>query len=223
MRLFRRVRGASLLTRFAVVSLVLTVALGVVLSAVLSNAIAERAREQAEWTVIVSVRLGVQPRLTAEDLANGFDHERLARIEAVVDAAAENLEGGNRRLDDLDPVELNIYNRDRTVVYSNEHEHIGELSASDELDEVLAGDVASGFSHEADEGEDSETGDREFLEVYVPLQYAGSDTPDGAVELYLPYAPVAAAVAADVRVLIITLAASLAVFYAVLFRFIASA
>src|SRR3954470_8372317 len=162
MRLLRRVGGTSLLTRFAVVSLVLTVALGVVLSAVLSDAIAERAREQAESTVIVSVRLGVQPRLTAEDLADGFHPERLARIEAVIDAAAANLPQEGRPLDDLDPVELNIYNRDRTIVYSNEHEHIGETSTSDELDDVLAGTVVSGFSHESDESEGSEEGEREF-------------------------------------------------------------
>jgi diguanylate cyclase (GGDEF)-like protein len=223
MRLLRRVGGTSLLTRFAVVSLVLTVVLGVVLSAVLSDAIAERAREQAESTVLVSVRLGVQPRLTAVDLANGFEPERLARIEAVINAAAENVPSEGRPLDALDPVELNIYNRDRTVVYSNEHDNIGTTSTSEELDDVLAGDVVSGFSHEADESEGSEDGEREFLEVYVPLQYGGSAVPDGAVELYLPYAPVAAAVAADVRTLVLTLAASLAVFYAVLFRFIAGA
>jgi diguanylate cyclase (GGDEF)-like protein len=43
------------------------------------------------------------------------------------------------------------------------------------------------------------------------------------MELYLPYAPVAEAVAADVRTLTITLVVGLAVFYGVLFRFIASA
>src|SRR4051812_29138629 len=179
MRLLRRVGGTSLLTRFAVVSLVVTVALGVVLSAVLSDAIAERAREQAESTVIVSVRLGVQPRLTAEDLRDGFEPERLARIEAVIDAAAENAPGEGRLLDELDPVELVVYNRDRTIVYANEHDEIGRTSASDELDEVLEGAVVSGFAHEADESEGSEEGEREFLEVYVPIQYAGSDVPDG--------------------------------------------
>src|SRR3712207_1077098 len=153
MRLLRRVSGTSLLTRFAVAGLVLTVAVGVVLSAVLSNAIAERARDQAEWTVIVSARLGVQPRLTAKDLAEGFEPERLARIEAVVDAAAGHLQDDSRALDDLDPVELNIFNRERTVVYSTERGHIGETSTSDELAEVLDGDVVSGFSHAADEGD----------------------------------------------------------------------
>ena len=32
----------------------------------------------------------------------------------------------------------------------------------------------------------------------MPLQYDGADRPDGVIELYLPYAPVAAAVREDV-------------------------
>src|SRR5687768_3788256 len=172
MGLLRRLGRTSLLTRFAVVSLLLTVAVGAVLASVLSTAIAERAREQAEWTAIVTVRLGLQPQLTPGDLAEGFDPERLARVEQAVSAAADNLQAGGRQLDDLDPVELNIFNRDRVVVYSNEHEHIGSVSISDELDEVLAGEVVSGFSRSADDAADSENGERVMLEVYVPVRYA---------------------------------------------------
>ncbi len=223
MSLFRRLRATSLLTRFGVVSLVLTIALGAVLSSLLSNAIAERAREQAEWTAIVTVRLGVQPQLTPTDLARGFDAERLARVEKAVVAAGDRLQAEGRQLDDLDPVELNIFNRDRTVVYSSEREDIGATSTSDELDEVLAGEVVSGFSHSADDSAGSEDGERVMLEVYVPVQYEGSAAPDGAMELYLPYAPVAAAVAEDVRTMAVALVASLTVFYLVVFRLIASA
>jgi diguanylate cyclase (GGDEF)-like protein len=196
---------------------------GLVLSSVLSTAISERAREQAEWTVIVTVRLGLQPQLTPEDLANGFDAERLAGVERAIEAAAGQLQAGGRQLDDLDPVELTIYNRDRTIVYSEEHKSIGTTSTSHELDAVLNGEVVSGFSSSAGDGAGSENGTRQLLEVYVPIQYEGSDSPDGAMELYLPYAPVAAAVSADVRTLTITLVVGLAVFYGVLFRFIASA
>src|SRR3954467_7033758 len=218
----RRLRGASMLIRFGAISLLLTLAVGVVLSSVLSTAITERARQQAEWTVIVTVRLGLMPQLTPQDLADGFDAERLAAIERAVSAAGGKLQAQGTSLDDLDPVELNIYNRDRTIVYSADHARIGRTSMSDELDDALAGTVVSGFSPTADESADSETGARELLEVYVPVQYEGSATPDGAMELYLPYAPVAAAVSHDVRVLTLTLAVGLAVFYGVLFRFIAS-
>src|SRR4051794_21805455 len=223
MSLLRRVRGASMLIRFGAISLVLTVAVGVVLSYVLSTAITERARQQAEWTVIVAVRLGLMPQLTPADFAHGFDPQRLAAVERSVNAAGSALPHGDGGLDDLDPVELNIFNADRTIVYSGEHEVIGQTSTSDELDDALAGKVVSGFAHTADESATSESGARELLEVYVPVQYEGSSTPDGVVELYLPYAPVAAAVSHDVRTLIVTLAIGLAVFYGVLFRFIATA
>jgi diguanylate cyclase (GGDEF)-like protein len=223
MSLLRRMRGASMLIRFGAISLLLTLAVGVVLSSVLSTAITERARQQAEWTVIVTVRLGLMPQLTPQDLADGFDAERLAAVERAVSSAGEKLQAQGTSLDDLDPVELNIFNRDRTIVYSGDHEQIGTTSTSDELDDALAGTVVSGFSHSASDDASSETGARELLEVYVPVQYEGSATPDGAMELYLPYAPVAAAVSHDVRMLTITLAVGLAVFYGVLFRFIASA
>jgi diguanylate cyclase (GGDEF)-like protein len=222
MRHLRRLRTPSLLARFGAISLVLTIAVGWVLASVLGDAIAERARQQAEWTAIVTVRLGLQPQLTPEDLADGFDVTRLAAVDEAVEAAKANLQGDGR-LDDLDPVELKIFNRERTVVYSDEEDVIGSVSRSDELDDVLAGKVASGFSHSVDDGSGSEDGERVFLEVYVPVQYAGSATPDGAMELYLPYAPVAAAVAEDVRTLTITLVVGLALFYAVLFRVIAAA
>jgi hypothetical protein len=162
MPLLRRLRNSSLLARFGVVSLLLTIAVGMVLSSVLSTAVAERAREQAEWTAIVTVRLGLQPQLTPDDLANGFDGSRLAAVDAAVEDAKDNLQGSGR-LDDLDPVELNIFNRDRTIVYSDEEDKIGTVSESDELDEVLAGQVASGFSHSDDDGTGSEEGDRVFL------------------------------------------------------------
>ena len=54
----------------------------------------------------------------------------------------------------------------------------------------------SGFAHSADDSASSEEGDIRLLEVYVPLQYDGAERPDGVIELYLPYAPIAAAVAA---------------------------
>src|SRR4051794_33900771 len=223
MRFLRRLRDTSLLTRFGVISLVLTVAVGVLLSSVLSRSIAERAREQAEWTVIVTVRLGLQPELTPADLLRGFDPGRLAGVEKAVHSAARNLQANGVRLDDLDPVELKIFNRDRTIVYSDDHDVIGTTSDSDELGDVLRGKVVSGFARSADDGAGSESGRRQLLEVYVPIQYEGSATPDGAMEVYLPYDPVAAAVHADVRALIITLVIGLAIFYGVLFRSIASA
>jgi len=224
MSLSRRLRSSSLLTRFGVVSLLLTIAVGAVLSSVLSAAIEDRARQQAEDAALMAVRLGLQPRFTQADLADGFDAARLAGVEDTVEDAAEALGTRGQALAAFDPIELKIFNAGRTIVYHSESpELVGETSRSGELASALQGYVVSGFAHSADDGAGSEDGDHQLLEVYVPLQYDGADQPDGVIELYLPYAPVAAAVREDVRTMTIALGISLAAFYVVVFRLIASA
>jgi diguanylate cyclase (GGDEF)-like protein len=222
MRLFRRLRGSSLLVRFGVLGLLLTVGVGLVLASVLSTAIENRAQEQAEWSVVGTVRLGLQPQLTPADLADGFDRARFADVDRAVDRAADNLRDGED-LGDSDPVAVKIFNRERTIVWASDESLVGTVSTSEELAEALDGDVVSEFAHSEDDSSASESGDTRLLEVYVPIRYDGWSAPSGAMEIYLPYAPVAAAVAADVRTLVIALVASLAVFYACLVRFVAAA
>jgi diguanylate cyclase (GGDEF)-like protein len=224
MTFLRRVRGTSLLARFGVISLLLTLAVGTVLASVLSTSIEDRARQQAEDAALMAVRLGLQPQLTRDDLAAGFDADRLADVEQAVDEAAEQFGSVGHELAAFDPIELKVFNADRTIVYHSENpELVGETSGSGELGAALDGYVVSGFAHSADDSAGSEDGDHQLLEVYVPLQFHGAERPDGVIELYLPYAPVAAAVREDVRTLTISLAIGLAVFYAVVFRLIASA
>ncbi len=221
MALLRRLAPGSLLTRFAVISAVLTVGLGLVLFHVHSDAIAERARQQAERAVVVTVRLGLQPQITADDLENGLDPERLAHVTAAVRTSAGDTV--RDELTALDPVEIKIYNREGVIVYADETELIGRRSTSDDLAEALAGEVESEFTSDTADATGSGGGDRRMLEVYVPVQFDGSPTPDGVMEVYLPYAPVATAISEDLRTLSVTLAISLAVFYAALFRLVAGA
>jgi diguanylate cyclase (GGDEF)-like protein len=224
MRLFRRLRSTSLLARFAALSLVLTIAVGVVLSSVLTGVITERAQQQAEDSALVSVRLGLQPLISVRDLQYGFDPDRLAAVEGAVDNAAENLTEDGGDLDDLDPVELKIYNDAHTIVFHSEDRSlIGTKGNSGALNAALHGHVVSGFAHETGDHADSQQGERRLLEVYVPMKYRGLPEPAGVMELYLPYGPVAAAVRDDVRTMTIALGFSLAVFWAGLFQIIASA
>jgi diguanylate cyclase (GGDEF)-like protein len=224
MRLLRAVRGTSLLTRFAVLSLLVTLAVGVVLSSVLSTVIEDRARQQAEDAALMAVRLGLQPQFTPADLAGGFDADRLADVEAAVQDASDAFGTAGSALAAFDPIELKVFGADRTILYHSEHpELVGETSQSGELGAALDGYVVSGFAHSADDSAGSEDGDHQLLEVYVPLQYEGAAEPEGAIELYLPYAPVAAAVRDDVRTMTVALVVGLAVFYLVVFRLIASA
>ncbi|HVH95230.1 MAG TPA: EAL domain-containing protein [Nocardioidaceae bacterium] len=224
MTFLRRLRSTSLLTRFGVISLLLTFAVGVVLSSVLSTVIEDRARQQAEDAALMAVRLGLQPQFTRADLADGFDAERLENVEEEVDDAAEQIGTPGHELAAFDPIELKVFNRDRTIIYHSESpELVGETSGSGELRAALAGHVVSGFAHSADDSAGSEDGAHQLLEVYVPLQYDGAAQPDGVIELYLPYGPVATAVREDVRTMTVALGVSLAVFYVAVFRLIASA
>ncbi|UOY00788.1 putative bifunctional diguanylate cyclase/phosphodiesterase [Blastococcus sp. PRF04-17] len=224
MSLLRRLRSTSLLTRFGVVSLLLTIAVGAVLSSVLSTVIEDRARQQAEDAALMAVRLGLQPHFSRADLAIGFEAGRLADVEHAVDSAAERFGTAGSSLAAFDPVELKVFNGEQTIVYHSEHpELVGTTSNSGELRAALDGYVVSGFAHSSDDSDTSEDGERQLLEVYVPLQYPGSSEPDGVIEVYLPYAPVAAAVRDDVRTMTVALGVSLTVFYVVVFRLIASA
>jgi diguanylate cyclase (GGDEF)-like protein len=224
MSLVRRLRGTSLLARFAALSLLLTVAVGIVLTSVLTTVIEDRARQQAEDAALMAVRLGLQPLFSRVDLAGGFPSSRLIDVEEVVDEASDTFGVEGTALAAFDPVELKVFGGDRTILYHSENpELVGETSNSGELGAALDGFVVSGFAHSADDSAGSENGDHQLLEVYVPLQYDGATRPSGAVELYLPYAPVAAAVRDDVRMMTVALGVSLAVFYLVMFRLIASA
>src|SRR3954466_9904927 len=224
MRLVRRLRGVSLLARFGAVSLLLTLAVGLVLSSVLSRAIEERARQQAEDAALMAVRLGLQPHFSQSDLIYGFEGRRLEAVEEVLDDAADQSGAEARALAAFDPVELKVYDRDRTVLFNPEApELFGSTSGSGELRAALAGHVVSGFAHNADDSAGSEEGAHQLLEVYVPLQYDGAAQPDGVIELYLPYGPVATAVREDVRTMTVALGVGLAVFYVAVFRLIASA
>src|SRR5829696_10201335 len=131
MSLLRRLRGASMLIRFGAISLLLTLAVGLVLASVLSTVIEDRARQQAEDAALMAVRLGLQPLFSRTDLASGFPASRLIDVEEVVDEASDQFGTEATALAAFDPVELKVFNSDRTVLYHSEHpELVGETSQS---------------------------------------------------------------------------------------------
>ena len=53
-----------------------------------------------------------------------------------------------------------------------------------------------------------------MIDSFVPLKFSSIGPPDGAFEVYTPYAPVAAAIAHDTQRLYLALAVGLLLFYA---------
>jgi diguanylate cyclase (GGDEF)-like protein len=186
----RGVRRPSLLVQFGVVSAVLVIGLGLVLGSALEDTVQQRALAQAEDTAAGMARLAVQPVLSPADFAAGeIAPQRLADLRETLRGVTAD--GSVER--------LKVFDRRGTLLYSDETRLIGQRSTSDDLDTALAGGTASEI--EAEDHEHSERGLGTLLEVYVPVRNGTSTEAEvlGAFELYLPYAPIAAGVAEDVR------------------------
>jgi diguanylate cyclase (GGDEF)-like protein len=204
-------RRPSLLTKFSVLSLLVIVALGIGVGAMLQERIERRALLEATKLGETMTLLGMQPILLPGDLAAGQN-------EAHLDALDEQLK--LRDLDTLGILRLKVFNDDGVIVYSDEREIVGEAHPeSPGVRRALAGEVDGKLTHGTfDNGRGTRA-----LEVYVPLRLGGDNAPDGVVEIYLPYEPVADAIAEDTRRLILLLAGGLLLLYAVLFRIVAVA
>ena len=209
-----KVRG-NLLAKVGVLSAVPIVILGIVLGQYLASSVRDRALANAQQTATIAARIGIEPLLTRADLVDGLTPERLAEID-----------GALHKSDVLgsDIARIKIWSRDLEIVYSDDTSSIGRtFAASDELEHALEGNVVSEVSDlsKAENVDDRQYG--QLLEVYVPLYIDSDPQPAGAFEIYLPYRPIAAAIADDARHAYALLLAGLGVLYLVLFRIVARA
>src|SRR3954454_15643905 len=201
----------SLLGQFSLLSLVLIAALGAVLATVLESQIERRALDHAEQLALVTARVGVAPRLTSRDLREPMSPLRLTQLDTDLRQTG---------LQDVGLRRVNIYNSRAELVYSDARREIGKSELdSTELREALGGGLSSDVEH----GTEDDHSGRRMLEVYTPLRLGNARGVDGALEIYLSYEPVAAAIQREKRTLYLFLGIGLALLYAVLFRIVARA
>jgi len=198
----------SLLGRFSLLSLLALTVLGVVVGLVLTSRIEHRARTNATRLAVVMARTGAASALTPADLRGPVSPRRASVLDRTL---KRPLIGNGAAI-------VKVYNDKGTVVYAGNHEQIGEREP-DEVTRPLAGSVVNEMARGT---HDNGKGAR-MLSVYLPLSVAGGARPDGVFELYLPYAPVAAAIAHDTRILTLILIAGLLLVWLGLFRIVASA
>ena len=204
-------RRPSLLTKFSVLSLLVIVALGLGVGKVLHERIERRALLEATKLAETMTTLGLQPILLPGDLAAGHGDKHLASLDEQLKL---------RDFDRLGIRRLKVFNDDGVIVYSDERSIVGEAHpGAPDIRSALAGNVERSVKETRfADGKGSHS-----LEVYVPLRLEGDDEPDGVVEVYLPYSPVAAAIAEDSRRLYLLLALGFVLLYATLFRIVAVA
>jgi signal transduction histidine kinase len=152
--------------------------------------------------------VGIQPLLNAQEVAGGLTQTEIAQVDAQLQGASVSAEV--RR--------IKVWNRDGLIVYSDNPTLIGRQFP---IDEDLAAAIGGKASASVTDGQSAENaGDNlsgTLIQVYVPLVFFGNASPSGAFELYLPYAPVQAAVDAESKQLYELLGLGLALFYASMF------
>ncbi|HEX2682219.1 MAG TPA: HAMP domain-containing sensor histidine kinase [Candidatus Dormibacteraeota bacterium] len=197
------------LIRFGLLALVPVIALGILLAYELSVDVQQRYLDSSQTSAILITQVGIQPLLTPAQLGNGLSNDEIIQIDEKLQGAASSQA----------VVRLKIYNNGGTIVYSNNHLLIGQTYGIDgDLRNALNGTSTASITN----GRDSdETGDvplpGPLIQVYVPLTFAGSPTPSGAFEIYLPYAPVQASIDRETRQLYVFLVGGLILLYASMF------
>lgn len=218
-------RRLSLLTRFGIVSLVMVVTLGGIVGVRLASIQRDRTLDDATRAAEVVAQVGIQPLLRAGDLERNFVPLEAERIDALDDALLRTVNGDT-------VVRLKIWNAQRWIVYSDNPRLVGRwFPGDDDLDLALAGRTSSTITDLSAPEEMEERDFGRLLAVYVPLRIdtggelttEGSGEVVGAFEIYLPYEPLAAAIAGDTRQLAVVLAIGLVILYAGLFRLVAGA
>ena len=196
------------LVRFGLLALVPVVALGAVLAHVLNADVQQRYLETSQSSATLIAQVGIQPLLNSQQVALGLSPSEISLTDGKLQGAAVSQEVQR----------IKVWNRNGTIVYSDNHALIGKtFPIDDDLGKALAGQSSGSITdgQGAENSGDTLTGP--LVQVYVPLIFQGTSTPSGVFELYLPYAPVQAAIDRESNQLYIVLAAGLALFYASMF------
>jgi diguanylate cyclase (GGDEF)-like protein len=208
-------RRLGLVAKFAILSALLIGVLGVVIARSIATGITNSNLASGRKTAVLVSRLGVQPRLTAAQLARGLSPAEVADLNGALRAGFFG----------RDVARIKIWNRDLRVVYSDDASLIGRrFPSSNELEAAFGGGTKSEVSSlgKAENALDRSAG-KKLLEVYTPIQFSAGAQPAGAFEIYLPYAPIAAGIHHDVQHLWLLLIAGLTLLWAALFRIVLSA
>ncbi len=191
--------------RFGVYAAVCMLALGGLLARQVTASIDHRALRSARQTAVLVERVAIAPLLSSDGLRRGhLTAAQRARLDALV---RPQLAAGRVS-------QVNLYSLDGTVLYSTDRATRGRQERSDLFEQA----VSSGQVRSAVGTEESDRDGARQLEVYVPILRHGLT--QGIFEIYLPYAPLAAAIHSDLLRMYLTIFGGLAVLYLVLYRIV---
>jgi HD-GYP domain-containing protein (c-di-GMP phosphodiesterase class II) len=170
------ISGMSLLARFTVVSLFITLMIAIGLawrleSALERDALSAVARNTADQATNI-----LSKQLTVADLDKALDGQRYEQIDTLI----------HNTLLSTDIVRIKIWNRNGLLIYSDDKNILGKSFPLDEdIQEAFNGEIATDISPlQSAENIDERGLYRELFEIYVPLQLIDSESIQGAYEVY---------------------------------------
>ena len=197
---------------FALLSATAVGLLGIALAQVETAHERSSATSDAASSAQLLVQVGLQPHIDRSDLTTGLPPETIAALDSAFQAG----------LNDGQLVRIKLWSPDGEVLYSDQHELIGQRFPIDgDLQEGLDGELTAEVSHldKAENVDERQFG--ELLEVYVPVKFGTEH--EGAFEIYVPWAPIARQITSNTRRLLLVLAGGLLLLWAVLFRIVMGA
>lgn len=186
---------------YAAVSLMPVLVLGLVLATLLHRQATSAGLRQGASEALAVARSSIAPLLDGHDLRQGLRPDEASRLNS-----RGKLIGGNEQV-------LRVRLRDLSgkVVWAADGTGLG--SVDDEALEAAQGESVTHLQGlNADDGDEGRRGPR-LVEAYVPLESAQTSTRIGVLEIYLPYAPIKASIAAGRHLLMAALVVGLFVLW----------
>ncbi|MEA2446780.1 MAG: hypothetical protein QOK47_417, partial [Actinomycetota bacterium] len=154
--------------------------------------------------------LRVQPQLAGTDLSSELSsHDQAALDELLESKSLAGYVSG-----------LHIWNRNGTLIYSKDHDEIGSSQpVAGLLEEAMSGDAVA----DPDFAGTSDDGAGAGPNVFVPITESPGGKPIAVAQVFLPAEAIAKLVKLDTKKLYLLLLIGFTLFYAALFRIVATA
>jgi diguanylate cyclase (GGDEF)-like protein len=185
---------------YAAMSLVPVLLLGVILLDVLNAQADSRGLAEGRAEANLIARVGIAPALDGADLRRGLQPAEQAALTRTVALA----------IHDGDVLRLRLRDLGGNVVFSDDRSSGGPDEES--LDAATGQTVSELTYLNADQNDTGPRGPR-VVEVYQPLTSVQTGARIGVLEMYVPYAPIAAEISHGQHVVALTLGGGLAVLW----------
>jgi diguanylate cyclase len=194
-----------LLATYALVTAIPVVLLGVTLGASYRSEAQQRGVAEGRSEAVLVAETAVEPLLSGRPLAQGVTPSEKADLTRLVQRAVRSKDVLRLRLRDLAG----------NVVFSDDGTGFKQRP-DDEAIEAAQGETVAELTHLNGDADDTGPIGPQAVEVYQPLYAGPSGDRVGVLELYLPYAPIAADVSAELGTLYRDLALGLGALYLLL-------